>query len=63
MKDFTFIGVTEKELGGSTLDRMVNLAKIRQALDTHEILSPIHVFGSLDPLTSILYFSGGSRSF
>lgn len=63
MKDFTFIGVTEKELGGSTLDRMVNLAKIREALETNGIQSPIHVFGSLDPLTSILYFLAGAEVF
>jgi hypothetical protein len=63
MLNFTFIGVTEKELGGSTLDRMVNVGKIRQALDDNKIESPIHVFGSLDPLTSILYFLAGAEVF
>jgi hypothetical protein len=30
---FSFIGVTEKELGSSTLDRMHGVARLRMALD------------------------------
>ncbi len=63
LRQFTFIGITEKELGNSILERMVHVAKIRSALDKLNIISPIHIFGSLDPLTSILYFLAGAEVF
>jgi len=62
-EDFDIVGVTEKELGRSTLERMVNVASIRLALDTKEIHAPLHVFGSLDPVTSCLYFLAGAEIF
>lgn len=60
---FQFIGVTEKELGSSFLDRMHNIAKLRMALDSAEIQAPIHVFGALDPLTCVLFFLAGAEVF
>jgi hypothetical protein len=60
---FQIIGVTEKELGRSLLDRMNNIAKIRGALDNVGLKMPIHIFGSLDPLTSPLYFLAGADIF
>ena len=60
---FDFIGVTEKELGHSMLDRMFELAKLRLALDDADVKRPIHVFGALDPLTSALYFLAGAEVF
>jgi hypothetical protein len=60
---FDFIGVTEKELGSSTLDRMFELSKLRLALDDVGVARPIHVFGALDPLTSSLYFLAGAEVF
>ena len=63
LKSFDIIGVTERELGSSILQRMVNIAKIRKALNVNGIDSPIHVFGSLDPITSILYFLAGAEIF
>jgi hypothetical protein len=60
---FHFIGVTEKELGRSMIDRMVELAKLRLALDDANVRSPIHVFGALDPLSSCLYFLSGAEIF
>ncbi len=63
LRDFTLIGITEKELGNSILDRMVNIAKIRQAMNNKGVNAPIHVFGSLDPLTSLLYFLAGAEVF
>lgn len=57
------IALTEKELGNSLLERMVKLAKIRIALDEEGINSPIHIFGSLDPITSCLYFISGAEIF
>lgn len=63
LKSFDIIGVTERELGRSILQRMLNIAKIRKALNENGIDSPIHVFGSLDPITSILYFLAGGEIF
>ncbi|QEE49116.1 hypothetical protein FUA48_05830 [Flavobacterium alkalisoli] len=63
LEGFNFIGVTERELGNSILNRMKNISKIRIALDEIGNKAPIHVFGSLDPITSILYFLAGAEVF
>jgi len=60
---FDIIGLTEKELGNSLLTRMHNIAIIRQALDKKGINAPLHIFGSLDPVTSPLYFLAGAEIF
>lgn len=60
---FDMIGFTEKELGESLLDRLVKIASMRTALDAHDIQSPLHVFGGLDPLSSSLYFIAGAEVF
>lgn len=57
------IGVTEVELGSSIQKRMQNISKIRNAMEGAGITAPIHVFGSLDPVTSILYFLAGAEIF
>lgn len=61
--DFSIIGFTEKELGSTIYDRMLNIAKLRKALDEASIDSPIHLFGSLDPITCVLYFFSGAELF
>jgi len=63
LKSFNIIGLTERELGNSILARMINIAKIRKALDEDNNLAPMHIFGSLDPITSILYFLAGAEIF
>ena len=63
LRSFDVVGFTEKELGGSFLDRMVNLAKIRLAMDDANVDAPIHVFGSLDPISIPLYFVAGAEIF
>lgn len=63
LRPFSVIGLTEKELGTSTLDRMVNIAKIRQVLDSAGMSTPIHVFGSLDTISTLLYFVSGADIF
>ncbi len=63
LKGFGIIGATEKELGNSILERMLNIAKIRSALDSSNNFVPMHIFGSLDPVTSILYFLAGAEIF
>ena len=60
---FDIIGVTEKELGISFLDRMKLIARLRSALDKANINAPIHVFGALDPVSVSLYFLAGAEIF
>lgn len=60
---FDMIGVTEKELGNKMLDRLRSLARLRQGLDDADVSAPIHVFGSLDPLISPLYYIAGAEIF
>jgi hypothetical protein len=60
---FSIIGITEKELGKAMLDRMHGISRIRFALDDNGITAPIHVFGSLDPISSVLYFLSGAEIF
>lgn len=60
---FDIIGLTEKELGNSILRRMQNIYKLRKELDKAGLNKPIHIFGSLDPVTSILYFLAGAEIF
>ncbi len=60
---FNIVGVTEKEAGDSMLERMKNIRKLRKALDSAGINSPIHIFGCLDPISCILYYSVGAEIF
>jgi hypothetical protein len=57
------IGVTEKEVGNSVFERMLNIAKIRMALRRADQNMPIHVFGSLDSITTLFYFVAGADIF
>jgi hypothetical protein len=63
LKKFHIIGITEKELGGSIIERMHNIMTIRASLNKIDCNSPIHIFGNLDPLTSALYFISGAEIF
>lgn len=63
LADFDIIGVTEKEIGNSVLDRMKNIAELRVALNKAGLETPIHVFGSLDTITTPLYFLAGADIF
>ena len=63
LRAFDAIGVTEKELGGSHLERMVEIARLRQSLDEASVEAPIHVFGALDPISACLYFLSGAEVF
>ena len=63
LRDFQIIGFTEKELGNSILKRMMNIAEIRLSMDDKNIKVPIHIYGSLDPISSILYFLSGAEIF
>jgi hypothetical protein len=60
---FSVVGITEKEVGNSVHSRMLNIARLREALDFHKLEIPIHVFGSLDTITTYLYFLSGADIF
>ncbi len=60
---FDIVGVTEREVGESIHDRLVNIAKLRKSLDAAKVTVPIHVFGGLDPLLTPLYFAVGAEIF
>jgi len=60
---FSIVGVTEKDLGDRFSARLKNVVKLRKALDRVGVHAPIHVFGSLDPLSSCLYFLAGAEIF
>lgn len=63
LSDFDIIGFAEKELGPSILERMVNITKIRMILKDNGLEKPIHLFGSLDPVNTPLYFISGADIF
>lgn len=61
--EFDIIGLTETELGTTLHHRMVNIAKIRSAMDAEGIQKPLHIFGSMDPVCTPLYFLAGADIF
>jgi len=63
LSSFDIIGFTEKELGNSILNRMLMIAKIRMEMDKRNIQTPIHIFGSLDTITTPLYYLSGADIF
>ncbi|MEZ0231235.1 MAG: hypothetical protein ACAH12_00215 [Methylophilaceae bacterium] len=60
---FDILGLTEKELGNTLIKRMQNIALIRAALTKADIHIPIHIFGSLDTISTPLYFLAGADIF
>ncbi len=60
---FSVIGITEKEIGNSLLSRMLNVARLRVELDKVLPDIPIHVFGSLDTISTYLYYLAGADIF
>lgn len=63
LRDFNIIGLAEKEIGSSIIERVKSIKAVRLALDHHNIQAPIHIFGNLDPLTSVMYFLAGAEIF
>ncbi len=63
LTSFSILGITEKELGTSILERCCNLLKIRSILNEQGIQIPIHVLGCLDPILIISYFFCGADIF
>lgn len=63
LKEFSVIGFTEHELDHRIMGRMEKIAGIRRILDESGVQSPVHVFGSLDTLSTVLYFLAGAEIF
>ena len=64
LSNFQVIGITEKEVGSDFLTRMVNVARLRKRLNDVGLKDiPIHVFGSLDAISTPLYFLSGADIF
>jgi hypothetical protein len=63
MRHFDVIGVTEKELGDSLIDRLRAIAKLRLEMDRKNMPAPIHIWGGLDPVITPLYFFAGAELF
>lgn len=63
IEPFDVLGFTEKELGNSLLHRCQNLLKVRNALYSKNLTTPIHIFGCLDPLSILSYFFCGADIF
>ena len=63
LRAFDIIGVTEREVGETVIDRLVNIAHLRRHLNDAGVESPIHIFGGLDPLYTPLYFAAGGELF
>lgn len=63
LRAFDIIGVTEREIGESILDRLQAITELRRHLDRVEVDAPVHVFGGLDPLYTPLYFAAGAELF
>jgi len=61
---FDIVGITEKEIGNSLLERMKNIADLRRAMIAVGLdYVPIHVFGSMDTVATPLYFLSGADIF
>ena len=63
LRGFDVIGVTEKELGTDTLDRLQRVARLRKGLDEAGVDAPIHIWGGLDPVMTPLFFFAGAEIF
>ena len=62
-REFDIIGLTEIELGDSIFKRMSNVIRLRSAMDLNQIDKPLHIYGSLDPVCTPLYFLAGADIF
>lgn len=63
LRGFDMLGITDKELGETMLTRMTNIAHLRLEMERNDLEIPIHIFGSLDPITSPLYYLSGADIF
>lgn len=57
------IAVPERLLGSGLLERASTIFKIRRALDNLELYYPIHILGTGNPISILIYFLAGADSF
>lgn len=60
---FDIIGVTEKELGPSLLEKCSNLVRLRRSLNLAGKSTPVHVYGCFEPINVILMTICGADIF
>ena len=60
---FDVIGFPEREIGANIIQRTIFVKKLREELDTRDIIKPLHVFGCSDPTSIILYVLAGADLF
>ncbi len=63
LRRFAVVGITEKELDDSLFGAMTKIARLRTHMNAAGVNVPIHIFGSLDPLSTVLYFLAGAEIF
>lgn len=63
LRSIDVLGVTEKELGGSLLERCITLVRLRRSLTTAGLSIPVHVFGAITPGPVLAYFVCGADIF
>jgi hypothetical protein len=63
LNGFDVIGVTERELGKSAIERCRAILELRTVLDEADLNTPIHVFGSITPAAVTAYFLCGADIF
>jgi hypothetical protein len=63
MRIFNIIGIIDNDLGDNILKQLVNIAKLRIALNDRGMEVPIHIWGGLDPFITPLYFCAGAEIF
>lgn len=63
LESISIIGFTEKELGYTIRDRLLNLIKVKRQLAACGWQGSIHVFGGLEPNLATLYYIAGADIF
>jgi len=60
---FEILGIAEREMGATIVDRVRLLRDLRRAMDGEGVVRPIHIFGTDDPLSILLYAAAGADLF
>ena len=63
LKQFSVIGITAREAGGSFLERCRAIIMLRDLLNNADLNSPTHVFGAINPYEVLAYFLCGADIF
>ena len=63
LQKIQIIGLTEKELGNTVKEKLLNLISLKKLLMSLEWNGKIHIFGGLEPSLSKLYYIAGADVF